>query len=103
MELSRQPDDASRCLSGFPIRHLPSTLKKPKTGTGESPPRNCIQTGCARSPAGQEFTIYARLPKAHDLPSSLMSVLESDEVTAAAKKLDAKFIALAVHATGSEA
>jgi hypothetical protein len=32
-----------------------------------------------------------------------MSVLESDEVTAAAKKLDAKLIALAVHATGSDA
>jgi hypothetical protein len=32
-----------------------------------------------------------------------MSVLESDEVTPAAKKLDAKLIALAVHATGSEA
>jgi hypothetical protein len=40
---------------------------------------------------------------AYDLPSSLMSVLESDEVTAAAKKLDAKLIALAVHATGSAA
>jgi uncharacterized protein (DUF302 family) len=39
----------------------------------------------------------------YDLPSSLMSVLGSDEVTAAAKKLDAKLIALAVHATGSEA
>jgi uncharacterized protein (DUF302 family) len=40
---------------------------------------------------------------AYDLPSSLMSVLGSDEVTAAARKLDAKLIALAVHATGSEA
>jgi len=40
---------------------------------------------------------------AYDLPSSLMSVLGNDEVTAAAKKLDAKLIALAVHATGSEA
>jgi uncharacterized protein (DUF302 family) len=40
---------------------------------------------------------------AYNLPSSLMSVLRSDEVTAAAKKLDAKLIALAVHATGSEA
>jgi uncharacterized protein (DUF302 family) len=39
----------------------------------------------------------------YDLPSSLMSVLGNDEVTAAAKKLDAKLIALAVHATGSEA
>ena len=40
---------------------------------------------------------------AYDLPSSLMSVLGNDEVMAAAKKLDAKLIALAVHATGSEA
>jgi hypothetical protein len=32
-----------------------------------------------------------------------MSVLQSDEVMAAAKKLDAKLIALALHATGSEA
>ncbi|MGA2591719.1 MAG: DUF302 domain-containing protein [Bryobacteraceae bacterium] len=40
---------------------------------------------------------------AYDLPSSLMSVLQSDEVMAAAKKLDAKLIALALHATGSEA
>jgi uncharacterized protein (DUF302 family) len=40
---------------------------------------------------------------AYDLPSSLMSVLESDEVTAAAGKLDAKLIALALHATGSAA
>jgi uncharacterized protein (DUF302 family) len=40
---------------------------------------------------------------AYDLPSSLMSVLESDEVTAAAKKLDAKLIVLALHATGSDA
>jgi uncharacterized protein (DUF302 family) len=39
----------------------------------------------------------------YDLPSSLMSVLDSGEVTAAAKKLDAKLIALAVHATGSNA
>jgi uncharacterized protein (DUF302 family) len=40
---------------------------------------------------------------AYDLPSSLMSVLESDEVTAAAGKLDAKLIALALYATGSAA
>jgi uncharacterized protein (DUF302 family) len=40
---------------------------------------------------------------AYDLPSSLMSVLENGEVAAAAKKLDAKLIALAVQATGSEA
>jgi uncharacterized protein (DUF302 family) len=40
---------------------------------------------------------------AYDLPSSLMSVLGNDEVTAAAEKLDAKLIALAVHVTGSEA
>jgi hypothetical protein len=32
-----------------------------------------------------------------------MSLLGNDEVTAAAKKVDAKLIALAVHATGSEA
>jgi uncharacterized protein (DUF302 family) len=40
---------------------------------------------------------------AYDLPSSLMSGLKNEEVNAAAKKLDAKLIALAVHATGAEA
>jgi uncharacterized protein (DUF302 family) len=40
---------------------------------------------------------------AYDLPSSLMSGLQNEKVTAPAKKLDAKLIALAVHATGSEA
>jgi len=39
---------------------------------------------------------------AYDLPSSLMSGLQNAKVTAAAKKLDAKLIALAVHATGAE-
>jgi uncharacterized protein (DUF302 family) len=39
----------------------------------------------------------------YDLPSSLMSGLQNENVTAAAKKLDAKLIALAVHATGAEA
>jgi uncharacterized protein (DUF302 family) len=37
---------------------------------------------------------------AYDLPSSLMSGLQNEKVTAAAKKLDAKLIALAVYATG---
>ena len=36
----------------------------------------------------------------YDLPSSLMSGLQNEKVAAAAKKLDAKLIALAVHATG---
>lgn len=40
---------------------------------------------------------------AYDLPSSLMSGLQNENVTAAAKKLDAKLIALAIHATGAEA
>ena len=40
---------------------------------------------------------------AYDLPSSLMSGLQNEKVTAAAKKLDAKLIALAIHATGAEA
>lgn len=40
---------------------------------------------------------------AYDLPSSLMSGLKNKKVTTAAKKLDAKLIALAVHATGAEA
>ncbi len=40
---------------------------------------------------------------AYDLPSSLMSGLKNRKVTAAAKKLDAKLIALAIHATGAEA
>ena len=40
---------------------------------------------------------------AYDLPSSLMSGLQNEKVTAAAKKLDAKLIALAAHATGAEA
>jgi uncharacterized protein (DUF302 family) len=39
----------------------------------------------------------------YDLPSSLMSGLQNEKVTAAAKKLDVKLIALAVQATGSEA
>jgi uncharacterized protein (DUF302 family) len=39
----------------------------------------------------------------YDLPSSLMSGLQNEKVTAAAKKLDAKLIALAIHATGAEA
>jgi uncharacterized protein (DUF302 family) len=40
---------------------------------------------------------------AYDLPSSLMSGLQNENVAAAAKKLDAKLIALAIHATGAEA
>jgi uncharacterized protein (DUF302 family) len=40
---------------------------------------------------------------AYDLPSSLMSGLQNEKLTAAAKKLDAKLIALAIHATGAEA
>jgi uncharacterized protein (DUF302 family) len=40
---------------------------------------------------------------AYDLPSSLMSGLQNEKVAAAAKKLDAKLIALAIHATGTEA
>jgi uncharacterized protein (DUF302 family) len=40
---------------------------------------------------------------AYDLPSSLMSGLKNEKVATAAKKLDAKLIALAVHATGAEA
>src|SRR5438477_8298869 len=39
----------------------------------------------------------------YDLPSSLMSGLQNEKVAAAAKKLDAKLIALAVHATGAQA
>jgi uncharacterized protein (DUF302 family) len=40
---------------------------------------------------------------AYDLPSSLMSGLQNEKVAAAAKKLDAKLITLAAHATGAEA
>jgi hypothetical protein len=40
---------------------------------------------------------------AYDLPSSLMSGLQNEKVAAAAKKLDAKLIALAIHAAASEA
>jgi uncharacterized protein (DUF302 family) len=40
---------------------------------------------------------------AYDLPSSLMSGLQNEKAAAAAKKLDAKLIALAIHATGAEA
>ena len=39
----------------------------------------------------------------YDLPSFLMSELKNKKVTAAAKKLDAKLIALAVQATDAEA
>src|SRR5450759_1719915 len=38
----------------------------------------------------------------YDLPSSLMSGLQNEKVAAAAKKLDAKLIALAIHATGTD-
>src|SRR2546430_8609661 len=40
---------------------------------------------------------------AYDLPSSLMSGLKNEKVTAAAKELDAKLIALAIHVTGADA
>jgi uncharacterized protein (DUF302 family) len=40
---------------------------------------------------------------AYDLPSSLMSGLQNERVTAAAQELDAKLIALAIQATGTEA
>ena len=40
---------------------------------------------------------------AYDLPSSLMSGLQNEKVASAAKKLDAKLIALAIQATGAEA
>ena len=39
----------------------------------------------------------------YDLPSSLMIGLQNEMVAAAAKKLDAKLIALAIHATGVQA
>ena len=39
----------------------------------------------------------------YDLPSSLMSGLKNKKVTVAAKKLDAKLISLALHATGADA
>ena len=39
----------------------------------------------------------------YDLPSSLMSGLKNEKVTAAAKKLDAKLIALGVHASDAQA
>ena len=39
----------------------------------------------------------------YDLPSSLMSGLKNEKVTAAAKKLDAKLITLGVHASGAQA
>jgi uncharacterized protein (DUF302 family) len=39
----------------------------------------------------------------YDLPSSLMNGLQNEKLTAAAKKLDAKLIALAVHAIGAKA
>ena len=39
----------------------------------------------------------------YDLPSSLMSGLQNEKVAAAAIKLDAKLIALGIHATGAKA
>ena len=39
----------------------------------------------------------------YDLPSSLMSGLKNEKVAAAAKKLDAKLIALGVHSSGAQA
>jgi uncharacterized protein (DUF302 family) len=50
-----------------------------------------------------EDAVNRRTRLAYDLPSSLMSGLQNEKVTPAAKKLDAKLIALAVHATGVEA
>src|SRR5438105_7956696 len=50
-----------------------------------------------------EDAVNCRTRLAYDLPSSLMSGLQNEKVTAAAKKLDAKLIGLAVHATGVEA
>jgi uncharacterized protein (DUF302 family) len=50
-----------------------------------------------------EDAVNRRTRLAYDLPSSLMRGLQNENVIAAAKKLDAKLIALAVHATGSEA
>ena len=40
---------------------------------------------------------------AYDLPSSLMNGLQNEKVASAAKKLDAKLIALAIQATGADA
>lgn len=40
---------------------------------------------------------------AYDLPSSLMSGLQNEKVASAAKRLDAKLIALAIQATGADA
>jgi hypothetical protein len=50
-----------------------------------------------------EDTVSRTTRLAYDLPSTLMRGLQNEDVTAAAKKLDAKLIALAVHATGVEA
>jgi uncharacterized protein (DUF302 family) len=49
-----------------------------------------------QTPSGEARLVY-------DLPSSLMSRLHNDDVSAAALKLDAKLRALAVLATGAEA
>jgi uncharacterized protein (DUF302 family) len=46
-------------------------------------------------------TLTTRL--AYDLPSSLMGGLQNEKVASAAKKLDAKLIALAIHAAGADA
>lgn len=40
---------------------------------------------------------------AYDLPSSLMSVLKNDDLSAAANELDEKLLALALQVTGSAA
>jgi len=50
-----------------------------------------------------EDTVSRTTRLAYDLPSSLMSGLQNEKVDAAAKKLDAKLIALAIHATGAGA
>jgi uncharacterized protein (DUF302 family) len=50
-----------------------------------------------------EHTQSGTVRLAYDLPSSLMSGLHNEEVTAAAKKLDAKLSALAELATGASA
>jgi uncharacterized protein (DUF302 family) len=47
--------------------------------------------------------VDGRTRVSYDLPSTLMESLENDEVTAAARKLDAKLIALATQISGVDA
>jgi uncharacterized protein (DUF302 family) len=91
--MSRMGEEAKirSYIIGNPL--IAQTMMKHDPGVGLNVP---IRVQIYRAPSGE-----VRL--AYDLPSSLMSRLHNDDVSAAALKLDAKLRALAVLATGATA